>query len=252
MSDHWNFYFATVDNEPASIFVDLGIASELPCAKFPNIGHLRLQMKNPREDGLSSSNDFDELSALEDHLTKAMTEKRGWFSRGAAAKSVFVGRNTSAGHRDFYFYTNNAGFEADLRKLMQKWPGYAFQTGMRPDPDWTVYREFLYPGPEDFQRMGNRDLLEQLRQNGDRSEIARMIDHFAYFPNEADRSRFATYLTGHGFEIENQETRQPAQFSVSFRRMDKPIDMDDVTIELLRAAGKANGDYDGWGCPIAD
>jgi hypothetical protein len=30
MSDHWNFYALLVDDQPASIFVDLGIAKNAP------------------------------------------------------------------------------------------------------------------------------------------------------------------------------------------------------------------------------
>ena len=35
MSDDWDFYFCRVDNQPASIYLDLGIAAQAPLTEFP-------------------------------------------------------------------------------------------------------------------------------------------------------------------------------------------------------------------------
>src|SRR3954462_12044783 len=95
MSKDWDFYSLRVDGEPASIFVDLGISKDAPVRNHTTMGYLRVLMLRPREDGLSSRDEFDDLIALEDHVTAKVIEN------GAA---VFVGRNTSSGNRDFYFY----------------------------------------------------------------------------------------------------------------------------------------------------
>ena len=103
MSNDWDFYSLRVDGEPASIFVDLGISKDAPIRSQATMGYLRVLMLRPREDGLSSRDEFDDLIALEDHVTAKVIEN------GAA---VFVGRNTSSGNRDFYFYVaDSANFE---------------------------------------------------------------------------------------------------------------------------------------------
>jgi regulator of RNase E activity RraB len=134
---------------------------------------------------------------------------------------------------------------------MSKWPDYEFETGARPDPDWSTYRNFLYPSDEDFQRIGNREVIDRLREHGDQIEIARKIDHFAVFAKRDDRDAFARYLADHGYHV--SETGDPAdgRFEVAFDRVDPPADIDDVTIELFRAARKHHGEYDGWGCEAA-
>jgi len=54
MSENWDFYGLQVDGQPASIFVDLGIVQSAPIPSHPAMGYLRLIMRQPREDGLSS------------------------------------------------------------------------------------------------------------------------------------------------------------------------------------------------------
>lgn len=242
MSDQWNFYALLVDSEPASIFVDLGVAKAAPLADFPNMAYLRVRMRNPRPDGLSSQDEYDDLIALENSISEAI-ERDG--------QSVYVGRNTSSGNRDFYFYTRNGSIEAVMRDEMTKWLNYSFQTGTRPDSEWSTYWRFLYPSPEDLQRMGNRDVVDRLLENGDSIDVARKIEHFAVFRKQDDRDGFVRYLTDNGYSISQTTNAADGEFQVDFDRIDQPVLIDDVTIDLSRAARQHNGDYDGWGCLTA-
>ena len=69
MSDDWDFYFLRVDDQPASIFVDLGIRKKAPLGSHPTMGYLEAPMRRPRQDGLSSQDEFDDLVALEHRVT---------------------------------------------------------------------------------------------------------------------------------------------------------------------------------------
>lgn len=241
MSDNWNFYSLLVDSDPASIFVDLGIGAFAPMPDFPDMAYLRVYMRHPRPDGLSSQEEYEDLVALEKQVSAAVEQD---------GRTILVGRNTSSGNRDFYFYTRSPSVEDDLRAAMSRWPDYEFDTGTRPDPDWSTYREFLYPSEEDFQRIGNREVVDRLLEHGDRIDAPRRIDHFAYFEARNDRDAFARYLAGRGYNVSNVE-QADGRHQVAFDRIDRPADIDDVTIELFRAARQHHGDYDGWGCEAA-
>lgn len=241
MSDQWNFYSLLVDDEPASIFVDLGIAKDAPLAQFPNLAYLRVRMQRPRPDGLSSQDEYETLVTLEDSLSESIEH---------SSQSVYVGRNTSSGNRDFYFYTNDSAIETVLRNTMAKWPGYEFETGARPDTEWSVYWHFLYPSAEDFQRISNRGVIEQLQKHGDQIEVPRKIDHLAIFKTHNDRDGFVLYLRDHGYDIAQMKDASSGNFDVIFGRTDQPSQIDEVTIDLYRAALQHNGEYDGWGCAI--
>lgn len=54
MSNDWDFYSCRVDDKPASIFVDLGIGGDAPLSGQPYMTFVRLFMRAPRPDGLSS------------------------------------------------------------------------------------------------------------------------------------------------------------------------------------------------------
>lgn len=243
MSDLWNFYALRVDNEPASIFVDLGIAKDAPLASFPNMAYLRVRMNNPRPDGLSSQEEFDTLVEIEDRVAQQIK---------LSDQSIYVGRNTSSGNRDFYFYTRDHSIEDTLREIMANWPDYAFQMGERVDEDWSTYWQFLYPSPADFQRMGNRDVVNQLLDHDDQIDIPRKIDHFAVFVTPDGRDAFARHLTLEGYAISETTDAGDDTFKIAFDKVDRPDQIDDVTIDLLNNARQNGGEYDGWGCTIVN
>jgi hypothetical protein len=61
MSNDWDFYSCRVDDKPASIFVDLGIRRDVPLSGRPYMAFVRLFMRAPRPDGLSSQEEFEDL-----------------------------------------------------------------------------------------------------------------------------------------------------------------------------------------------
>ncbi|WP_232493763.1 DUF695 domain-containing protein [Novosphingobium kaempferiae] len=241
MSDNWNFYPLLVDDEPASIFVDIGIAGSVPMTDFPNMAYLRVRMQQPRPDGLSSQDEYETLIALENDISSAID---------GDDRSIYVGRNTSGGNRDFYFYTRDDRIESTLDAVMRNWKHYEYDTGTRPDPEWATYRGFLYPSPEDLQRMANRDVTARLVENGDHPDVARTIDHFAFFRTERDRDAFSQFLVAEGYHVTGATTAENGEFQIAFERTDSPDHIDEITIALCRAASNNNGDYDGWGCVV--
>lgn len=244
MGDDWDFYSLRVDDEPASIFVDLGIRAEAPIQSHPTMAYVRVLMLKPREDGLSSQDEFDDLVALEDRIVEKLA-KEGW--------AIFVGRNTSGGNRDFYFYTRNAaGFEATAKKAMREFPSYQYQMGTRRDADWRTYFEFLHPSQRSMQLIMNRRVRQQLEKNGDDLNKERKVDHLVLLPTLEAQSTFVSGVKGEGFSIEcaPNDANDDGQFSVEFSRSDRPAEIDDLVLSLFDRTTALGGVYDGWGCHI--
>jgi NADPH:quinone reductase-like Zn-dependent oxidoreductase len=119
-----------VDDRPASIFVDLGVATEAPLTELPVLGYVRIRVRRPREDGLSSQAEFEALTAVEHALETLQVD----------CAVAYVGRNTSDGHRDLYFYLRTAeAWEMRVAGIMKAFPDYQFESGTRADPKWTTY-----------------------------------------------------------------------------------------------------------------
>ena len=244
MSDHWDFYFSNVNDRPASLFVDLGIRESVPDPERPWLLWAWVYFQQPREDGLSSSEEAETLSDIEDALNESVEN---------GVDGVLSGRITTDGRREFYYYGPSfAGFEDAVARGMQQFPAYRWEAGSQQDPEWNQYLELLYPGPHDWQCMQNRQVLEQLQRHGDSLEKARVVSHWAYFPDAASRDQFIAAIQPLGYSITSQEVLddedRPLPYSVGCERVDA-VDwgsINQVTIELFDLANAHGGDYDGW------
>lgn len=238
----WEFYLREVDGEPVSICLDLALAAKAPLESRPYMAYVRVLMRAPRPDGLSSSEEYDRLIQLEDHITAALTR---------SARARYVGRNTSGGSRDFYFYVSDPVLWAKrVAKAFDAFPEYKHKAGSRRDIRWKTYLEFLYPCGEDMERIQNRRVCDALRDSGDTLSKRRDIDHWASFPDQKSRARFLRSVTRQGFKVrellDSGDRQQP--YGVQLFRADLPSHeaIDAVTLPLFRAAEKVGGDYSGW------
>lgn len=242
MSGKWDFFFLRVDDQPASIFVDLGIATEAPLPGHKHVGWVRVKMLRPRDDGFSSQEEFEDLSALEDDITARI------ITNGDA---VYVGRVTSDGFRDFFFYAGDGRqFTRAAEAAAAHHPTYRCEVGGRSDPDWRVYFDFLSPSEDDRQCIANRGVREALEDHGDLLSLPRQIDHWAYFAARDGAAAFTVRIERDGFRHELPEATDEDDFVVRFSRDDRPDELDEVTIMLARLAREQGGEYDGWECPV--
>lgn len=242
MSENWDFYPCRVEDEPASIMLNLGLAKEAPVETLPDCTWLRVALKAPRPDGLSSSEEFDRLCEIGDALEAAVEE--------ASTGLRYVGRCTCGGRRDFYAYAESGvAAEAVLSTVMAAFPEYEFDTGHREDPQWRLYREFLYPTPRSMQLINNRRVLEALEQRGDPLTESRPIRHFVYFDADADTEAFHQAMELAGFRIAGGDTSEESgRRSLVFER-DESVDflhLNQLTLQLIDLANSHGGDYDGW------
>lgn len=241
MSDDWDFYALLVDSEPASIYFDLGLAQDAPIGGQPHLAHVRVQMRRPRPDGLSSNEEFEDLAGVEDSLTKVFA---------GSGSTTYAGRNTSGGNRDFYFYTSDpAAFADAVQAAMAGHAHYQFDVGDRLDSNWEVYFAFLYPSLEDLQRILNRRVVDNLAAHGDNSSEPRSIEHFAYLPSANAAEDLRSYLRERGFSVESPRI-EDGPVAVAFKRSDRPESIDDVVIPIARHIQDLGGEYDGWGCEV--
>jgi uncharacterized protein (TIGR01619 family) len=240
LSDNWDFYLCRVDDQPASIYVDLGIKEEAPLAGYPVMAYVQLNMRAARDDGLSSRAEFDALIAIEEHIVPQLC---------SGAEAVFVGRNTSNGCRDFYFYRESVnGWAERVAAAMAAFPDYRYESGSRSDPDWQTYFDFLFPNDYSLQSILNRRVCDALRREGDHLSEPREIDHWAYFTAKEVRNEFIAEAERLGFKVRTDLDDESGRYGAQVFRSDIPgyETIDDLTWPLYEAARKLGGEYDGW------
>lgn len=221
------------------IVVDIGLNEIAPINSKPNILKISFQMKRVNEAGLSSSKEeLNVFGEIEDKLIEKLTKDE-----------LFVGRITSNGLRDFYFYTKDNKIQATFEEILKKYNQFKYTINFEVDKNWDKYYNFLYPNEEEFQKIGNRSVLDNLEEGGDNLTLEREVFHWIYFKTENDRENFIKEIEKLNFSIVTKSKIKDAfPFQLQIKRVDK-VDEESVNqyvIQLWKLAPKYNGSYDGW------
>jgi hypothetical protein len=142
----WQSYLCRVNNELASVFVDLSLAESAPRPEAPKLAWLSIQLRQPCQRGLSTDEEFDALCTFEDELEVAVCQH---------SLSAYAGRITSQGRRDFYFYVaREIDFARAVDSVRAAHPEYPFQLGEKAEQAWDHYFHTLFPGAIRLGEMG--------------------------------------------------------------------------------------------------
>lgn len=244
--DHWEIYVTYVDEKPAVILVDIGVSNLAPIPSLTNLVWLSIAFPNADEQGFPDDDQDDAMNDVEDSITDGID----------TSVARYVGRITSDGRREFFYYTNDPAALTDTFDAAKAAnPNLEMEIHESDDPDWTHYSNVLYPSPEDFQQIHNDHVIRKLEQEGDSLTTPRPVDHFANFPTEADRTEFSIAAGALDYETVSQPDRdEDTEFPYSIGLLKThPVDsetIDEVTFELFQLASQYNGQYEGWGSKV--
>jgi uncharacterized protein (TIGR01619 family) len=242
-NEEWDFYFSNVDDKFSSIAVDLGLNKIAPIDKQTNLVWISITMNNPRPDGLSSNEESGILGEIEDALD---TELKNKF------EATYCGRLTSNNFRDLYFFLEDSTlYDKAISDIMVAYPNYSYDYGIKDDPNWTGYFDFLYPLPNQMQSIQNRRVVDNLESNGDKLTKKRPVFHWLYFRTDEDREMLLKKIESENFEIINKsfdDSFGEYGYGLQLSRVDN-VDLnsvDEYVLQLWQLAGECNGEYDGW------
>ncbi|MNW49128.1 Regulator of ribonuclease activity B [compost metagenome] len=237
MSDNWNTYFTFIDNKPASLLLDLEPWENGDNELLVHLYRLRVTLNEPNENGLTCEKEAEVLYAIEDSIHDSLD-----------SNYMFVGRITTDGRRDFFYYTESVD-GSKLESLAEKFlTNYKYGINrIEEQKPRAFYHEFLYPNKSDWHRMANRQLVDKLIELGDNLEKSRTVNHWIYFSSEESRNFFKEKVLKDGFHIEDQ-VAQDNKYSLRISRNDfvQIHSISDVTDYLINVAQEFDGDYDGW------
>jgi uncharacterized protein (TIGR01619 family) len=245
MTDKWDFYFCQVENKPASIYVDLGLIDHAPIDNLNYMAYVSVKMNSPREDGLSSQDEYDSLINIEDTLTQALVSN----------ETVYVGCSTSDNNRDFFFYVADPNdWRKRVSESMALFYKYKYFSDTQEDKGWSTFLTYLYPDDRTLQSISSRRVCESLEADGDKLILPREIDHWVYFDDLRSRNTFVEDAKKLDYKV--RIVRSPdkdfSQFLAQLWRNDVPSyrNIDNATLPLYDLAIKHQGDYDGWECEV--
>jgi uncharacterized protein (TIGR01619 family) len=242
MSERWGSYFCNVNDQLASIALNLDLISDAPIAAKPWLLWVWVYLRSPRADGLSDRAEFDTLCAVEDELVKAVAKACG---------AIEAGRITTDGHREFYFYgATDKGFDSAVTLSLELFGQYKFDLGSQHDPEWSQYHNVLYPSDEETEKMKNQDVLNVLREHGDTLQAVRDVHHWIYCRSNRDRQWLISEVKQLGYtieeELDNVQGRHPFGLQITRDQSVIPNEIDVAVIQLFRLARQVDAEYDGW------
>jgi uncharacterized protein (TIGR01619 family) len=242
--ERWEVYPGQVADEFAMFAVNLAPHPDAPFDNLRWLNIVRLGFE-PLASGMPSEEMNDLLYEVEDILS----------DRAGTRGGIQVGRLTVQGRRELFFYSATNDAELVLSELQEEFGEVLnVDTIGQLDAEWSVYFEFLYPKPLDFQRIHNQHVARLLAEHGDDCSISRQIDHVAFFADEANRRTFAREIVEQGFSIEQQSESDDGElrFQLSFTSVGTTdlATIDRLTVPLFVRIGELGGAYDGWGCPV--
>jgi hypothetical protein len=239
---NWTTYITeTADGTPAEVTVDLGLQTVAPANGFQFQCSFLLKLNNPDSTGLHDYKDAENLKRLADRLEISM----GW------SKGVYYATVTSNGLRDYYYFVpDSSNFRSKCKRVMDDFPGYTYELQIEHDPYWFNYYN-VFPDEYTVQIQYNEDKMHELLELGDSLTEPRVLQHFANFPSERDRTSFEEDLIRRGFKIVGTgENEGDLPFGILFSRkqeMDKEK-IEEITLQLVDLSMQNGGYYDGWIC----
>ncbi len=235
-SDDWDFYPCRVNDARASIWLNLSLARQLEQLGEDTLYAVHIELLEPDHHGMGSAAEAEILWPAEDMIVERLE----------ALGLRYVGRLRNRSNWQITFM-GPTGREPNVRDLVgpiAKSLRRRFQVRSKPDPEWSYYREFLYPNEERMSWIMDR--REALEKQGDPLLEKRRVDHWLFFPDAAARAEFTERVVRQGFEPMN--TPDEERVGVQIHRVDS-VQLEEIhalTTELAELAASVGGEYDGW------
>ncbi len=231
----WDSYIVSIDDQYASIVVDLDPPTKEVVEGLPYLLVVRTPLRAAGEQGLPTDEESERLNPLERQLDKAF-----------ASLGAHVGRYAYDGERIYFVYVaTDQPDVTEVRSVMRE-HGYEPEMWTEPDVGWPRYFSWMYPSALDLRRILDWRVIDRLSQHGDDLQTAREVSHWIYFPTTEERSSFLNDLQAAGYQSESLGSESPFGVRVVTHQAVDINSIAAVVDDLTEHAVRSGGRYDGW------
>lgn len=126
-----NFSVVTTETSDGKQMVGMfDMNASTPDENLPICVWVKIPLKQPDQNGLSTDSEAEELNNIEDQL-ESLTSGR------------FVGRITFDGMREIYLYVKNAELAQTALDNFRGKSSYEFESEIKEDPQWAIVGSYL-------------------------------------------------------------------------------------------------------------
>ncbi|MDR2917550.1 MAG: DUF695 domain-containing protein [Tannerella sp.] len=243
----WAVYFCLVDSCQASVRLNLSLNEIAPIEDYKYRTWFSVKLLDPDENGFTTREEYPKICQIEDDILDALMKKGVIMAGAVKTNGVF----------DLYLYSKSVeGYEEIINSVMKAHADYKYATDFKEDVSWDDYFNFLYPSEYEYQTIQNQRVLMSLEEHGNDPEKEREVDHWIYFKTAGDMENYIRKVEETGYKVLSNtklddDKTYPYQLNIS--RQDNTVwsRVNDYVWELIVLANENDGNYDGWGCPIA-
>jgi len=245
--ENWENYMALLEKKPASVLVNLALYDKSPNRSLPYLLITGPKSRHCETNGIPSK---EEIPVLEE-----MLHETDLFISGVTPK-ILAGTLTYNCQRvNYYYVKDTAGLGVAMARLYKRsYKDYEYVCKIKPDPDWSSYRNFLYPTEENFTWIENNKIITDLITKGDSLTKPRDIHFILLFKTEQDRKAFISIVHKDGYKVDELSFIKKADvpYCIKISRFEKiePDMIAEMTTEVKAAAKNNKGLYEGWSCDV--
>lgn len=242
--EQWDTYMQRYGAKPGSVLVDVGLEPSVPLKLFPYLVITGPKAKTCDAQGLPPA---AEIEALEKVL-----DATGGMLSGATAKKLAGTFTYNCERLNYYYVRDTTAVRRALNRMYENhFKDYTFSLKIKYDPQWEVYRNFLYPDSTAQAWMATNKAMSAMLAAGDDLKQPRTVNYTLYFLTEGSRAAFADSAKAHSYTVGKGTTVQGITplYELIVSRYGA-VKMDSILTrqaELEQLAAPLHGNFKGWG-----
>lgn len=186
-------YIKGMEDGRAFVEVDLGLAKVAPVPRLHWLLGIQIELQDADEDGFFTEEEKEKLDKICAEIISSLH---------AEGHCRYAGAVTYAGMHMLYFYGKDESYLPPLvGNIAAKYDEYDINFMSENDGHWAFYYNALYPQDIDMAHIRNREILQQLVNNGWDLDQEYPVYYFFYFQEGPDRAQATALFKLHGFEI---------------------------------------------------
>ena len=244
----WDFWFAAMDDAPIGVSLDMNVAPHVPLASHPTRVHLRVQMKQPRPDGLRSGEEAQALFDLEDRIVAGRQpgHRRGPGRARALPRLHRLRALRAPQQRDLETRL--------LAAVAQVEDPYQVNAEVQADPDWGLLHRVplarRLPAAAHAQPPGHAPARPCTTTTPTRPGWSTTTPTSRTTTGRAWRPRRSLRSDSRSRSPRRRRTAPSGAWPSTATRPSADGRIDEVTDQIVELVIAHDGYYDGWGCPV--
>lgn len=174
---------AKIGAKPASVLVDMGLYPVAPLKLFPYLVVTGPHAKKCDGNGLPSSAEIDSLERVLGATTAMLS--------GATAKKLLGTLTYNCERVNYYYVQDTVAVRRAINRMYENHlADYSYSLKIKYDPQWEVYRNFLYPDSAAKVWMSTNSQLSILMAHDADVTQPRNVSYTFAFPSAVNCSKF--------------------------------------------------------------